>query len=85
MLGICFREKGMNDLAIKWYHRGLETGGGEDDEGVLGLRYDLAVLYEDSGEAQRALELFTELYGVNATYRDVPARIRSLKDQVESS
>jgi tetratricopeptide (TPR) repeat protein len=85
MLGICFREKGMNELAIQWYHRGLEVGGAGNDEGVLGLRYDLAALYEDSGEAERALELFTEVYGVNATYRDVPDRIRLLKDQVEGS
>ena len=25
MLGICFREKGMGSLAVKWYRRGLEA------------------------------------------------------------
>ena len=44
MLGICFREKGMSPLAVKWYRRGLEATGSRDEETMLGLRYDLAEL-----------------------------------------
>ena len=32
MLGLCFIEKGMPKLAVKWYQRGLETGGYTEEE-----------------------------------------------------
>ena len=32
MLGLCFIEKGMPKLAVKWYQRGLETGGFTEEE-----------------------------------------------------
>lgn len=86
MLGICFREKGMGDLAIQWYGRGLEKAEQtEDADATLGLRYDLASLYEDKGDRQRALEILTVVYGVDASYRDVPARIRGLRQSLGQS
>lgn len=81
MLGICFREKGMNALAAKWYRKGLETAGTGTEEDALGLRYDLALLHEEGGEFAEALELLTEVYGVNAQYRDVADRIRLLGER----
>jgi tetratricopeptide (TPR) repeat protein len=78
MLGFCFREKGMTDLAVKWYSRGIEEGAGDEEE-LLGLRYDLAALLQEAGEGQRAMELFTEIYGANAKYRDVAERLSSLR------
>jgi len=81
MLGICFREKGMNALAAKWYQKGLESAGAGSEEDALGLRYDLALLHEEGGEVIRALELLTEVYGVNAQYRDVADRIRLLGER----
>ncbi|MCZ6473232.1 MAG: hypothetical protein O6934_07310, partial [SAR324 cluster bacterium] len=83
MLGICFHEKGMTDLAIKWYDRGLEQAEGE--EIALGLRYDLAVLCQHNGDSQRALELFTAVSGVDAAYRDVPEHIRALRQSLGQS
>jgi tetratricopeptide (TPR) repeat protein len=86
MLGICFHEKGMNDLAIQWYARGLEKAEqGEGQDMTLGLRYDLAVLHQDNGDSQRALELFTAVYGVDAAYRDVPQHIRQLRQSLGQS
>lgn len=86
MLGICFQEKGMTDLAIKWCDRGLEKAEeGEGEEIALGLRYDLAVLCQHSGDSQRALELFTAVYGVDAAYRDVPKHIRELRQSLGQS
>ncbi len=77
MLGICFIEKGMPKLAVKWFEKGLQAQGRTEEE-YLGLRYDLASALEASGDPARALEIFTELYGQDAKFRDVADRVRQL-------
>jgi tetratricopeptide (TPR) repeat protein len=77
MLGICFLEKGMPKLAVKWFEKGLKVPGRSDEE-YQGLRYDLAVAHEASGETDKALTLFTDLYGQDANFRDVAAKVREL-------
>jgi tetratricopeptide (TPR) repeat protein len=81
ILGICFREKGMTDLAIKWYRKALESRG-HSEERYQGLRYDLGELYVEKGDYPQALSLFSEVYGTNSNYRDVASRIRELKKRV---
>ena len=78
MLGICFMEKGMPKLAMKWFEKGLETPNRRDVE-YQALRYDLAVAHEAAGDTQRALSLYTELYGQDATFRDVATKLRELR------
>jgi tetratricopeptide (TPR) repeat protein len=80
MLGLCFLEKGMPQLAIKWYRKGLEMPGIKDEE-HLGLAYDLGSAYMEVGDAENAQKTFTEVYGMNSTYRDVSARIKELEEQ----
>ena len=80
MLGLCFVEKGMHKLAIKWYQRGLESPGYSEDE-YQGLRFDLAQAHEAMGETERALEVFHEVYGINANYRNVSRKIKELQEQ----
>lgn len=77
MLGICFLEKGMPKLAVKWFEKGLKVPGRSDEE-YQGLRYDLAMAHEASGETDKALGLFTDLYGQDANFRDVAAKVREL-------
>jgi hypothetical protein len=77
MLGICFLEKGMPKLAVKWFEKGLQAPGRSDEE-YQGLRYDLASALEQAGENGRALALFTELYGQDAKFRDVADKVRQL-------
>jgi tetratricopeptide (TPR) repeat protein len=77
MLGICFIEKGMPKLAVKWFEKGLQAPGRSDEE-YQGLRYDLASALEQAGESGRALALFTELYGQDASFRDVADKVRQL-------
>jgi tetratricopeptide (TPR) repeat protein len=78
MLGICFMEKGMPKLAIKWFDKGLKVGGRSEEE-YAGLRYDLATAFEASGETDKALSLFTDLYGQDANFRDVATKVRELR------
>jgi len=77
MLGICFIEKGMPKLAVKWFEKGLQAEGRTEEE-YLGLRYDLASALEAAGDPARALEIFKEVYGQDASFRDVVDRVRQL-------
>jgi tetratricopeptide (TPR) repeat protein len=78
MLGLCFVEKGMPQLAIQWFQKGLESPSIKPEE-RLGLRYDLASLHEQNGDAERAYQLYLDIYGENTNYRDVVDRVKSLE------
>jgi tetratricopeptide (TPR) repeat protein len=78
MLGICFMDKGMPKLAIKWFDRGLKAPGRTEEE-YAALRYDLAMAHEAAGDVDTALNLFTDLYGQDANFRDVAAKVRELR------
>ncbi len=80
MLGLCFVEKGMHKLAIKWYQKGLETPGYGEDE-YQGVRFELAQAYEQMSETERAVEVYQEVYGINANYRNVSKKIKELRDK----
>jgi tetratricopeptide (TPR) repeat protein len=78
MLGLCFMEKGMPKLAVKWFEKGLATPGRLEEE-YHGLRYDLALAHESAGETDAALRVFMELYSLDASFRDVATRVRDLR------
>jgi pilus assembly protein FimV len=78
MLGICFLEKGMAKLAVKWFERGLAAPGRSEDE-YQGLKYDLGTALEAAGETDKALTLYTDLYGQDANFRDVANKVRELR------
>jgi tetratricopeptide (TPR) repeat protein len=77
MLGLCFLEKGLPQLAVKWYRKGLDTPGIREED-RLGLQYDLANLYADLGDRENAYQTFLEIYGSNASFRDVGERLKEL-------
>ena len=78
MLGLCFLDKGLPELAIKWYRRGLEvTTLSEDDQ--LGLMYDMGNAYMAMGDNSTAYGTFVEIYGINTNYRDVVAKLEELR------
>ncbi len=79
MLGLCFLEKGMPQLAIKWYRKGLEMTEITADEHV-GLLYDLGSAYVEVGDTDSAQKAFLEVYGLNPNYRDIVTRIKQLED-----
>jgi tetratricopeptide (TPR) repeat protein len=78
MLGLCFLEKGLPQLAIKWYNKGLETPGIREEE-RLGLQYDLGSLFFELGDREAAYRTFLEIYGTNASFRDVGDRLKELQ------
>jgi len=78
MLGLCFLEKGMPQLAIKWYRKGLEMPEITEEEHV-GLLYDLGSAYVEVGDTSNAQKAFMEVYGMNTNYRDIVSRIKQLE------
>jgi tetratricopeptide (TPR) repeat protein len=84
LLGLCFLEKGMPQLAIKWYGKGLATPGIRETE-TAGLLYDLGRVYQDTGDTNLAYSTFLEVYGMNTNYRDVVERVRDLEEARRNS
>ncbi len=77
MLGVCFMEKGMPELAVKWYRRALEA---EElaEETRWGLLYDLGNAFLALGDRNNAYSAFVEVYGANSQYRDIVAKLAEL-------
>ncbi|MBI2212411.1 MAG: tetratricopeptide repeat protein [Acidobacteria bacterium] len=79
MLGLCFLEKGMPQLAVKWYKKGLESPEITEEE-HLGLLYDLGCAHLETGDIANAQKAFLEVYGVNTGYRDVIGKIKQIEE-----
>jgi tetratricopeptide (TPR) repeat protein len=77
MLGVCFLDKGLPELAVKWYRRALEVPNLPEEQ-QLGLLYDLGTALLAAGEREAAYKAFVDLYGVNSNYRDVVARLEEV-------
>jgi tetratricopeptide (TPR) repeat protein len=78
MLGHCFVRKGMPRAAVIWFKKGLEAPGRNAEE-YKALQYELASAFEEMGDLTRAVAAFTEVYGVDVSYRDVADKLESLQ------
>jgi tetratricopeptide (TPR) repeat protein len=76
LLAACFLEKGLPQLSVTWLERALAAPG-LDPEAAMSLRYDLAGAFEAGGRDERALEIYVELYGEDAGFRDVAEKLRA--------
>lgn len=81
MIGICFMEKGMAEVAVQWYERGLQVPGRAPEE-YRGLRYDLGLAWEASGELAKAKATFEGLVREDPSFRDVSDKLRDLQSRV---
>ncbi|MGH9452286.1 MAG: tetratricopeptide repeat protein [Terriglobia bacterium] len=80
LLGVCFMEKQMPEIAVRWLTRALQSPGLTEDT-TTALTYDLAAAYEQCGDAKAALERFYEVYSQNIDYRDIAEKIRLLQSK----
>jgi tetratricopeptide (TPR) repeat protein len=78
LLGHCFMEKNMLRPAAMWFKKGLDTPGHTEDE-YQALRYECGMAYEQMGDLERALEIFSEVYAIDVNYRGVAAKLRDLQ------
>jgi tetratricopeptide (TPR) repeat protein len=78
MLGHCFVQKGMPQAAVLWFKKGLDAPGRAADE-YKALQYELGAAYEEMGDLRRAIAVFTEVYGVDVSYRDIADKLHDLQ------
>lgn len=80
LLGHCFMEKGMPRPAALWFKKGLSAAGHTEDE-YQAMRYDLGTAYEQMGDTERAIEVLSEVYAIDVSYRGVADRLRELQNK----
>lgn len=78
MLGHCFVQKGMPQAAVLWFKKGLDAPGRTAEE-YKALQYELGTAYEEMGDLSRAVGVFTEVYGVDVSYRDITEKLGELQ------
>jgi len=77
LIGHCFMQKAMPNLAVTWFQRSLETNGLTDDE-KQGIWYELAAAYEAEGDMENAGRYFEQVYAENIDFRDVGERMKNI-------
>jgi tetratricopeptide (TPR) repeat protein len=83
MLGHCFMSKDLPRLAVMWFKKGLEAPGHTEDE-YQALRFEMGTAYEQMGDLDKAIDVFTEVYGIDISYRGVADKLRELQAQKTS-
>jgi tetratricopeptide (TPR) repeat protein len=83
MLGHCFLQKGLPQAAALWFKKGLDVPGRNPEESKA-LQYELGSAYEQMGDLHRAVGAFTEVYGVDVSYRDIGDKLASLQERIKS-
>lgn len=78
MLGHCFVQKSMPRAAVLWFKKGIEAPGRSPEE-YKALQYELGSAYEQMGDLARAIATFTEVYGLDVSYRDIGEKLQDLQ------
>ncbi len=79
MLGRCFREKELFDLARKQFESALSSTG-EGGDKAKDIIYDLGDIAERVGDRTAALSWYSKIYEIDIGFRDVAVKIESLKE-----
>lgn len=77
LLGHCFMQQGMPQLALTWFNRTLETAGLIDEE-KQALWYEVAAAHEADGDIENAAKFFELVYAENVDFRDVRDRVKTV-------
>jgi len=80
LLGVCYCELGMLDLAMKQFEdaaREIVTMDPMKKEIV----YNLGIVYEKMGEREKSLNCMKQIYEADYSYRDVAERVESSYQQ----
>lgn len=80
VLGCCYGELGMLDLAMKQLEEASREIGSMD-EMKKEIVYNLGLVYERMGDAEKALACMKQIYEVDYGYRDVAQRVESSYDR----
>ena len=77
-LGHCFMEKTMPKLAQLWYEKALQSRDLTIEE-KQALNYEIALAFEKQGKPGQAVEIYSNIYALDVTYRDVKDKLESLQ------
>jgi len=75
---VCFREQGETEKAVEILTDTLNLPEINDD-GLLGVKYELAICREALGDDQQARQLYTEIMTIRPDFSDTASRIDSLQ------
>jgi tetratricopeptide (TPR) repeat protein len=81
LLGECFLQKGLYDLAARQLEKALEESPGLNSERGKAVVYNLGVLREKQGNLAAAKEQFLKVYEVDVSFRDVADKVTRLSQQ----
>jgi tetratricopeptide (TPR) repeat protein len=81
LLGECFIQKGLYDLAARQLEKALEESPGLNSERGKAVVYNLGVLREKQGNIAAAKEEFLKVYEVDVSFRDVADKVTRLSQQ----
>jgi len=81
-LAQCYKQKDEHLEAAKWLKKAQElTVEGSDQ--FLALSYELASLYEEAKELEKALDLYEDIKEWDAKYRDIRKKTKALKKSIK--
>ena len=79
MLGLSFaRDEKTRDMAIHQFEQALARLPTMESPRAREIQYDMARVHEEEGNKQEALEIYKQIFGVDAGYKDVLEKIRQL-------
>ncbi len=76
LLGRCYTERGMLDLAAETFSTAASELN-QMDTVKKEIVYNLGIVYEKMGQVEKSIDCMKQIYGVDASYRDVEARVES--------
>jgi tetratricopeptide (TPR) repeat protein len=82
MLGVCYMEKGLYPLAIETLNRVIKEMN-DKEEAYWAVKYELAEAHEKNNDLKEALALFSDVYGWDATFRNVSERVSLVKARID--
>ncbi|MEX1118668.1 MAG: tetratricopeptide repeat protein [Terrimicrobiaceae bacterium] len=76
LLGRCYTERGMLDLAAETFSTAASELN-QMDAVKKEIVYNLGLVYHKMGQAEKSIDCMKQIYGVDASYRDVEERVES--------
>jgi pilus assembly protein FimV len=77
----CYRQKKDSKEAAKWLQKALKITK-EGSDWFYALKYELASIYEEMRETEKALALYSEINKWNSEYKDVNSKIKVLEKKL---
>lgn len=82
-IGMCFFMKGWFADAVDIFSQAIDLYEIKDDDTAKELRYNLARSFEETGEKQKALEIYRKIAQFDFGYKDVSGRVDRLRKELK--